>query len=191
MDAFDDNPAGSARLPFFYVGVVADREDPEHLGRVRVRIPGVMEPSSPWALPLGTGGGGSTNRGLFTVPALGAEVGVFFNQGDPKAPHYITGNWGKPGGASEVPPQAQDTYENTVLATEDFRVEANQTEGGRVLRLSNVRTGDVIEVNADSNSILIAATTTLRLQAVGEIVLDAPVITIGDRPFRVGIEDEV
>ncbi len=191
MDHFDDEMREGRRLSFFYVGVVVDREDPENLGRVRVRIPGVMEPFSPWALPLGTGGGGSANRGLFTVPDVGAEVGVFFNQGDPKAPHYLTGNWGKPGGESEVPPQARNTYDNTVLATADFRVEVNQTEGERVLRLSNVRTGDVVELNADRNSILIAGTTSVQIQAVGEIALDASVITIGGRAVRVGVEDPI
>lgn len=73
---------GELRLDGLHVGEVVDREDPEGLGRVRVRIPGLVEPASAWAWPLGTLGGGSDRRGFFCVPEKGAEVGVLFHQGD-------------------------------------------------------------------------------------------------------------
>src|SRR5215831_13124728 len=70
------------RYTALYIGHVVDRADPEGLGRVRVRIPGLVEPASAWAYPLGTLGGGSDRRGFFCVPEQGAEVGVLFCQGD-------------------------------------------------------------------------------------------------------------
>ena len=70
------------RYTALYIGVVTNRKDPEGLGRVKVRIPGLIEPESDFALPLGTLGGGSDRRGLFAVPEVGAEVGILFNQGD-------------------------------------------------------------------------------------------------------------
>lgn len=78
----DDIGAHDTRLPGMYVGYVTHRNDPEKLGRVRVCIPGVLEPHSAWAWPLGTAGGGFKDRGFFAVPEEGAEVAVFFNQGD-------------------------------------------------------------------------------------------------------------
>ena len=81
-----------------YVGEVVDRADPEGLGRVRVRIPGLIEPASAWAFPLGTLGGGTDRRGFFAVPERGAEVGVLFHQGDVDHPFYLAGHWGKPDG---------------------------------------------------------------------------------------------
>lgn len=87
MSTFDDDfQLHDTRLPGMYVGYVTTRDDPEQLGRVRVCIPGVLEPESAWAWPLGTLGGGSRNRGFFAVPEQGAEVAVFFNQGDVDAP---------------------------------------------------------------------------------------------------------
>ncbi len=90
------------------MGYVPHREDPEQLGRVRVCVPGLLEPHSPWAFPLGTSGGGSKGYGLFAVPQLGAEVAVFFKEGgDLGAPYYSCGHWGKPGGVSKVPLRAK------------------------------------------------------------------------------------
>ncbi|HEU4405503.1 MAG TPA: phage baseplate assembly protein V, partial [Polyangiaceae bacterium] len=77
----DDLSKHDTRLLGLYIGYVTDRDDPERLGRVRLCIPGVLEPHSAWAWPLGTGGGGSKDCGFFAVPEVGAEVGVLFNQG--------------------------------------------------------------------------------------------------------------
>ena len=82
-----------------HIGYVTDRNDPEQLGRVRVCVPGLLEPHSGWAWPLGTSGGGSKNRGFFAVPEVNAEVAVWFNQGDLCGDlFYLAAQWGKPGG---------------------------------------------------------------------------------------------
>ena len=75
MSTFDDDiHTHDSRLLGMYVGYVTKRDDEEQLGRVRVCIPGVLEPESAWAWPLGTSGGGSKDRGFFAVPEEGAEV---------------------------------------------------------------------------------------------------------------------
>lgn len=191
-DHFDDHDPRQTRLHGMYVGVVVDRRDPEQLYRVRVRVPGLLEPSSGWARPLGTGGGGSKDRGLFAAPALGAEVAVFFDRGDPEAPFYITANWGKPDGESEVPAEGQiDEPDNVILSTPTFRVELDESDGANKLRLSNVVTGDTVWMDGESNEIMVAATTRLTLKAVGAVDIDAAVITIGGRPVRMGVSDAI
>jgi hypothetical protein len=79
MSELDDNEIPHIGL---YIGVVVKRDDDEKLARVKVRIPGLIEPMSAWAFPLGTVGGGSDARGFYAVPEEGAEVGVLFHQGD-------------------------------------------------------------------------------------------------------------
>lgn len=168
-----------------YVGYVTHRDDPEGLGRVRVCIPGLVEPYGPWAWPLGTSGGGSKDRGLFAVPELGAEVGVLFNQGDTQAPFYLCGHWGKPDGISEVPQEAQvDPPDNRVFATETFRIEVDESAGQRKLRLSNKRTGDSITLNDEDNTILIQGTTSITIKAVGAVSIEAAHVTIAGRVVR-------
>ncbi len=125
---FDDDIARhDTRLFGMQVGYVTDRRDPDGLGRVRVCIPGLMEPYGPWAWPLGTVGGGSKNRGFFAVPEEGAEVAVFFNRGDLGEPYYLSAHYGKPDAQSEVPEEAQqDPPDNRVFATETFRLEFDE-----------------------------------------------------------------
>jgi len=125
---------------------VTQRNDPEGLGRVRVCIPGTVEPESAWAWPLGTVGGGSRDQGWFAVPEVGAEVGVFFRAGDVDAPHYICAHWGKPNGRSEVPREAQRVApDNRVFSTTTFRIECDEAAGGRRLQLTNTKTGEYVE----------------------------------------------
>jgi hypothetical protein len=186
LSRFDDDiETDDTKLLGLYVGYVTDRRDPEKLGRVRVCVPGVLEPESAWAWPLGTMGGGSKDHGFFNVPEVGAEVGLFFEQGNIERPHYLSSHWGKPNGESEVPEEArQDPPDNHVLATKTFRVELDETEGARKLRLTNKKTGDRIVIDAEGNSIAIEATTAITLRAVGAIALEATTVTIAGRVVR-------
>jgi len=171
-----------------HLGVVTDREDPEGLGRVRVRVPGLIEPESAWAWPLGTGGGGASQCGLFAVPPVGADVGVLFFGADPDSPCWIAGPWGRPGGASEVPTEGRASPDIRVLSTPTFAVVLDERDGGAALRLVNRKTGDMVELNATTNSISITATTELRLQATGRISIDALAVTINGRPVATSPE---
>jgi len=186
MTQFDDDiETDDTRLYGLYLGHVTDRRDPEKLGRVRVCIPGLVEPESAWAWPLGTVGGGSKDQGFFAVPELGAEVGVFFDRGDVDSPHYVCSHWGKPTGESELPDEAQkDPPDNRVLSTKTFRIELDETEGARKLRLTNKKTGDHIVLDPETNSISIEATTAITLRAVGAISLEATTVTIAGRVVR-------
>ncbi len=181
----DDTSAHDLRLHGLFVGYVVDRNDPEQLGRVRCCIPGVMEPHGPWAWPLGTVGGGSKNRGFFAVPEEGAEVAVFFNQGSPDDPYFLTAHWGRPQGVSEVPAEARRTPpDNRVFATETFRIELEESSGGRKLQLKNLRTGDHLVFDAEENTITLQGTTAITIRAVGAISLEATQITLNGRVVR-------
>ena len=181
----DDIQARDTRLLGMYVGYVTHRRDPDRLGRVRVCIPGVVEPHSAWAWPLGTAGGGFKDRGIFAVPEEGAEVAVFFNQGNVDAPYYLAAHWGKPNGESEVPEEAQlDPPDNRVLATPTFRVELDESKDTRRLKLTNRKTGDHLVFDAEENSVTLAATSALTLRAVGAVSIEGVQITIGGRVVR-------
>jgi uncharacterized protein involved in type VI secretion and phage assembly len=181
----DDLSRHDTRLHGMYVGHVTDRNDPDKLGRVRVCVPGLLEPHSAWAWPLGTVGGGSKNRGFFAVPDVGAEVALLFNQGDLEKPHFLCAHWGKPNGESEVPEEAQkDPPDNRVLATETFRIELDESEGGRRLKITNKKTDDYLLFDAEKNTITLQGTTSISIKATGAISLDATHITIGGRVIR-------
>lgn len=75
-----------------YLGMVEDNNDPEKLGRLRIRISPYMDFETedlPWACPtLGTHGNTSSAGGL-NVPELGSQVRVYFPSHDLTAPYYM------------------------------------------------------------------------------------------------------
>jgi uncharacterized protein involved in type VI secretion and phage assembly len=76
------------------IGVVIDLDDPDALGRVRVRFPHLDDASSTWArLAAPMAGKG---RGLFLRPEKDDEVLVAFEHGDPRRPYVLGALWSKP-----------------------------------------------------------------------------------------------
>ena len=81
-----------------YVGLVERNNDPEKLGRVKVRVPhvygsvgsesgAVSVNDLPWALPLGLPAGGSAmSGGMDWLPEPGDQVCVQFLDGEPEKP---------------------------------------------------------------------------------------------------------
>src|SRR6266511_3529059 len=83
------------RLYGVYAALVTDGQDPEGLGRVRLRLPWTTDPNGDsyevWAriatLMAGSG------RGTWFIPEPNDEVLVAFEAGDPHRPYVIGGLW--------------------------------------------------------------------------------------------------
>jgi len=179
------------RYTALYIGQVVDRADPERLGRVRVRIPGLIEPASAWAFPLGTVGGGSDRRGFFAVPEHGADVGILFHQGDPDHPHYLTGHWGKPDGLTELPGPARDlaaaeTPEVRVFETGRFLLVFDDRAGREALVIKDKRSGDQLELDGAAMGITIKATSALILKADGLVSIEGTTLLLNGRLVLAG-----
>jgi len=85
-----------------YAGTVEDVNDPERLGRLKVRVPAAYGPLGalssisttdlPWALPTGLPAGGSADSGAICwLPVVGDHVYVRFLDGEPEKPIW---EWG-------------------------------------------------------------------------------------------------
>lgn len=79
-----------------YRSVVVDNDDPLKLGRIKVRVYGVMQSSNiptaslPWAVPMmPISSGAASQSGSFYVPIVGSEVYVFFEEGNYMSPVYF------------------------------------------------------------------------------------------------------
>jgi len=93
------------RFPFngISIGVVEDNNDPNKAGRCKVRILGIHTPNKikgqkdgiptselPWAIsavPIAEGG--TSGKGMFSVPLQGSWVAIFFIGGDHNYPVYF------------------------------------------------------------------------------------------------------
>lgn len=75
------------------IGVVADLNDQDSLGRVRVKYPHLGDELSDWARVATPMGG--KDRGLFFRPEKDDEVLVAYEQGDPRRPCILGALWSK------------------------------------------------------------------------------------------------
>lgn len=100
-----------------YRGTVVDRNDPEQLGRLRLRVPGLLgDAVTGWAWPVSPYAG--AGYGFLFVPRAGDIVWVEFAEGDLEQPLWTGGGWARPGGTPELPADALDGYpDRQVLRT--------------------------------------------------------------------------
>ena len=89
------------------IGIVESLEDPEQLGRVRVKYPTLGDQLSDWARLVTLMAG--PDRGARFVPEKNDEVLVAFEQGDPRRPYILGALWSKP---DKPPPDDGKQKEN-------------------------------------------------------------------------------
>lgn len=86
-----------------YRGFVSENQDPQKRARIRLSIPSVLNDQiSDWALPC-LPFGGASGYGFFTVPEVGAQVWVEFEEGDIDRPIWTGTFWQQ---QSDVPTDA-------------------------------------------------------------------------------------
>lgn len=166
----------------YYEGPVIDNKDPMKLGRVRVNVPGVAEPT-PWAMPVGGLGAGGKKRGSWSPPPVGAEVGVFFKQGDPDHPRYMAG----PIGEGEAPDEVDDasvedaTKVPFVFNGERYKIVVDERPGKSRAALEDKLTGDRYEIDGQKLGLYIKATNAVVIEADGAIDFRCASFTVNGR----------
>src|SRR5438874_13671783 len=89
-----------------YRGIVTDNSDPDDLGRVKAKVPRLLnDEETGWALPAFIYGGIS-EQGFFAVPDINAGVWIEFEGGDLSYPIW-TGTWYSSGTIPESAKPAQ------------------------------------------------------------------------------------
>jgi uncharacterized protein involved in type VI secretion and phage assembly len=86
-----------------YRGTVVDNKDPQHRGRVKVKVPGViLDNDNSWAMPCIPYAGDKV--GFFSIPPVDAHVWVEFEGGKLEFPIW-SGCWWEEG---HVPPETKN-----------------------------------------------------------------------------------
>lgn len=135
-----------ARYDWLMIGSVTDNQDPlPYLGRVRVLVPGLLEPESRWAFPIGMMFG--PQRGLWAVPEVGSNVAVFLREGDVDHPFYMAGPWGAPEDAEPHAPEQGRDPNKLSWVWDGFHITFDGTPGQEKLTIEDVEKQTKIEFN--------------------------------------------
>jgi uncharacterized protein involved in type VI secretion and phage assembly len=116
------------------VGIITNNNDPDKLGRVKVKFPTLTEDhESNWARVVGVGAG--VNRGFDCLPEVNDEVLVAFEHGDIHRPYVIGGVWN----GTDAPP----TVVTDSVVGGKVRLRTFKTRVGHQLQFVEEDKGDV------------------------------------------------
>lgn len=166
-----------------YEGPVVDNKDPKKLGRVRVSIPGIADPTG-WAFPLGWAGAGGKKRGGWHPPPIGAEVGVMFKMGDPDHPRYLPGFPGEGEAPEEVDEATVDEAADDlpfIFNGRRYKIIVDERAGKTRCALEDKKTGDLVELDGVNGGLALKATAALSIEVGGAFSVKASSVEVNGR----------
>lgn len=127
-----------------YRGTVSDNNDPSNLGRVKARVPAVLQnEETGWALPCSPYAGNGV--GFFFVPPVGANIWVEFEGGDLDHPIWTGCFWG----SGQVPASPANPQTKTIK-TDTATIAINDTSGSSGV---TIETTSGLKIKMDSSGI--------------------------------------
>lgn len=174
---------GEPRQYGLFYGVVQFNDDPEKIGRVRVLVPGLIEPASPWAVPVGgTHSTGGKGVGGYDVPPVGATVVMGFHGGDVDRPFFMAAFHGQGEQLSAVPNNPADAHKIKVFESDRFLIVLNGIGGSEEVLIKDKVTGDNVSMKPSQLKVTSATKVTV---ACPEIELGAD--GLGNLPLINGV----
>ncbi len=130
-------PQRSKAFTGLIAGIVTNTNDPDALGRVKVKFPSLSsEHESFWARVVAPGAG--MERGFSNFPEVNDEVVIGFANGDPNYPYMLGGVWN---GKDKMPSGQGET-----ITGGEVKIREWKTRIGHVLRFTDDSSGGKIEL---------------------------------------------
>jgi uncharacterized protein involved in type VI secretion and phage assembly len=160
----EEGKRGQSRIYGVVVGIVTNNQDPDKLGRVKVKIPRLSaDDESQWARVATFMAG--KNRGAFFLPEVDDEVLVAFEHGDMALPYVIGALWN----GLDEPPETNDDGKNNIRVI--------TSRSGSVIRLDDTDGDEKIEIidKEKKNGITISTKdNTITVKTEKDLVISAP-----------------
>jgi uncharacterized protein involved in type VI secretion and phage assembly len=159
------------------IGIVTNNQDPEKLGRVKVRFPWLIaNDESQWArvatLMAGKG------RGSFFLPEVDDEVLVAFDHGDVRFPYVLGALWN---GVDTPPYDNADGANNlrAIKSRSSHQIILDDTSRSAKIQIIDATGKNAITIDSTANTMTLQVEGNIVLQAAkGKIVLDAQSVEI-------------
>jgi phage protein D len=155
------------------IGVVTNANDPDNLGRVKVKYPWLSdEVESDWARIAAPGAGAT--RGFAAIPEPNDEVLMAFEHGDMRRPYILGGLWN---GKDKLP--QTDLVEGGVIKRRIWKsknghiILLDDSDGQEKMIVRDKTTKNEIIIDTSSNTITVNADTDINLNAKQNITIKA------------------
>ena len=159
------------------IGIVTNNEDPEGLGRVKVRFPWLSETDeSAWAR-IATPMAGA-QRGLYCLPEVDDEVLVAFQHGDMRFPYVLGSLWN----GQDAPPATNEDGTNNIRLMKSrsgHEIRLDDTEGAAKIEIVDGSGNNRIVIDTAHNAVTITAAQDITLSAPnGTLTLEAQTLAL-------------
>lgn len=158
------------------VGIVTNNQDPDGMGRVKVRFPWLSDDAESYWARVATPMAGKA-RGLYCLPEVDDEVLVAFEHGSVEFPYIIGALWN----GQDKPPLANSDGKNNqraLVSRSGHTILLDDTDGEESIVIRDKSGKNSITISTKDNSITIAAGGDLTLKAAGKLSLSGKGIEI-------------
>jgi uncharacterized protein involved in type VI secretion and phage assembly len=153
------------------IGIVTNNQDPENLGRVKVKLPWLSEDhESNWARVCTPMSG--KEWGAQFIPEVDDEVLLAFEQGDIRVPYVI----GSLYNGTDKPALTNSDGENNqrqIKSRSGHFIVLDDTSGSEKIRIEDKTGSQFIELDSANNAITIKCQGDLTIDAGGKVVFKA------------------
>jgi len=177
LDQSSERESRGRRIYGVMIGLVTNNQDPEKLGRVKVKFPWLSDvDESGWARIAAPMAG--KERGFFFLPEVDDEVLVAFEHGDPCFPYVLGAMWN----GKDAPPLTNDDGKNNVRMIKSrsgHTVKLNDEDGKETIEIVDKSQKNSIVIDTSKNTITVTTDQDITLSAAkGTIKLDAQSVEI-------------
>lgn len=180
LDAFKDSVQQDrqiGRIHGVVVGVVTNNQDPDDLGRVKVKLPWLSDlDETNWARIAAPMAG--KQRGVYFLPEVDDEVLVAFDHGDVRFPYVLGALWN----GNDAPPVTNSDGKNNIRMIKSRSghvIKLNDEDGNETIEITDKSQKNSIVIDTSKNTITVTTDKDITLSASkGTIKLDAQKVEI-------------
>ncbi|MEW5958664.1 MAG: VgrG-related protein [Chloroflexota bacterium] len=157
------------------VGLVTNLNDPDNLGRVKVKYPWLGDDiESDWVKIAAPGAG--AQRGLYYLPEVNDEVLVAFEHGDVHRPYIVGGLWNnqdKPPKPNNQATQQGTVNERIIQSRSGHLLILDDTSGQEKIVIRDKTNQNELVIDSAANSMTIKVNGDFTVEARGKITLNS------------------
>jgi len=157
------SPEKAGRIFGVVMGIVSNNQDPDKMGRVRVKFPWLSDDHESWWARIATPMAGPS-RGMYFLPEVNDEVLVAFEHGDVRFPYVVGSLWN----GKDAPPETNDDGKNNrrlVHSRSGHLIRLDDTDGDEKIEVIDKTGNNKITIKSSDKSIEITCDGKMKLHA--------------------------